>query len=876
MQELPAGTVTLLFSDIEGSTALLSRLGDQYARALSAQRAVLRAAFDECRGRELGTEGDSFFAVFESAGEAVRCCIAAQRALASHDWPCGVQVRVRMGLHSGEPARHEDGYVGLDVHRAARIAAAAHGGQVVLSDATRQLAGSRLPAGVSLRDLGWHWLKDIEAPERIYQLVAAGLEEHFPPLKSLGAQASSPRLPVLTDSFVGRDRELAEVRGLIGTHRLVSLTGPGGCGKTRLATEVARELAGGGEPRDVFFVDAGPLADATLIPDRLARAIGVHPGPGQSAADALSSALADRERIVVLDNLEHLTGAALVVTQILQMLPGLRLLVTSRAPLHCRGERVYPVGQLAVPGPETGPAEPAAAVALFADRAAAANPAFELTPDNAGAVAEICRRLDGLPLAIELAAGRARVLPPASLLTRLDRRLDLLAEVGGDRPPRQQTLRAAIDWSYQLLDGATRQTFRSLAVFRGGWTASAAAVLCNQADEVVLLGQMGTLADASLIEPAGPVAGDQRFRMLESLREFALEQLCQCGEEETCRDRHADYVHGLAVGAAPQLTGRQQIPYLDMLEAERDNIGSALRWLVSTGHERGLRTAALVWRFWHLRAHLEEGRALLEALLEGLAAPPDAAVRADGLTALGSVAYGQLDYASAQQRYEEALAAYTRADADRGVALSHYNLGFTAVFASDTASARRYFGRALAEFENLADQLGQGNALGGLALVDRATGAYEHGQQRATQSLTLLRLSGDEFGATNSLGLLGSITSQMGRVSDAEAMLREALMSHERAGNMSGIVWMLHELAATAVARGQPERAILLTGAAHSLEGELGGGIAVNALHLAERTHAAWEQVDAARAQRAWENGRLMSRQQAVDAALSDPTVAGS
>jgi predicted ATPase/class 3 adenylate cyclase len=872
MQDLPTGTVTLLFSDIEGSTGLLSRLGEQYAEALSAQRALLRAAFAQYRGRELGTEGDSFFVVFESAGEAVRCCATGQRALASHDWPCGVPVRVRMGLHSGEPARHEDGYVGLDVHRAARIAAAAHGGQVVLSDATRHLVGSGLPAGVSLRDLGWHWLKDIEAPERIYQLVVAGLEERFPPLKSLGAQTSLPRLPMLIDSFVGRDRELAEVRGLIDRYRLVTLTGPGGCGKTRLATEVARKLAHGDEPREVFFVDVGPLTDATLIPDRLARAIGVRPGPGQSAADALSSAVADRERVVVLDNLEHLRGAAPLVTEMLQMCPWLRLLVTSRVPLHARGEHVYPVPQLPVPGPEAGPAEPTAAVALFADRAVAADPGFELTADNAAVVAEICRRLDGLPLAIELAAGRVRVLPPASLLARLDRRLDLLTEIGGDRPPRQQTLRAAIDWSYKLLDGATRQTFRALAVFRGGWALSAAAVVCNQADDVALLGVLGTLADASLIEPVGPAAGDQRFRMMESLREFALEQLCACGEEEICRDRHAGYVHGMAAGAASKLTGRQQISYLDKLEADRDNIGSALRWLVATGQiERGLRTAALAWRFWHLRAHLEEGRALLEGLLAGPTALLDIVVRADGLTALGSIAYWQLDYASAQQRFEEALAAYKRAGAETGIALSHYNLGFTAVFAGDNASARRYFDQALAEYESLADQLGRGNALGGLALVDRAVGDYERGQQRATESLTLQRLSGDEFGATNSLGLLGSIISQMGRVSEAEGMFREALISHERAGNMSGIVWMLHELAATAASRGQPERAILLTGAARSLEGELGGGIAVHALRLAQSTHAAWELLDHAQAQHAWNNGRLMSRQQAVDVALSAP-----
>jgi predicted ATPase/class 3 adenylate cyclase len=880
MQEPPAGTLTLLFSDVEGSTALLNRLGEQYGQVLSAQRALLRAAFREHRGRELGTEGDSFFVVFESAGEAVRCCVAAQRALAGYDWPCGEPVRVRMGLHSGEPVRHEDGYIGLDVHRAARIAATAHGGQVVLSAATRHLVGSQLPAGVSLRDLGWHWLKDFEAPERIYQLVAADLEERFPPLKSLGAaQATLPRLPVPADSFIGRDRELAEVGELAGRYRLVTLTGPGGCGKTRLATEVARLMAADGGTREVFFVDAGPLADAALIPDRLARAIGVRPGPGQSAAEALSAALPDREWMAVLDNLEHLAGAAAIVAGLLQMGPQLHLLVTSRAPLHARGEHVYPVPPLPVPGLGAGPPGPAgaaAAVALFADRAAAADPRFEITAENAGVVAEVCRQLDGLPLAIELAAGRARVLPPELLLARLDRRLDLLTETGGDRPSRQQTLRAAIDWSYQLLDEATRQTFRALAVFRGGWSAPAAAVVCDRADDVTLLGQLGTLADASLIEPAGLVAGEQRFRMLESLREFALEQLSRHGEEEMCRERHADFVYALAADAAPHLTGEQQISYLDKLEPDRDNISSALRWLAARGQiERGLQTAALVWRFWHLRAHLEEGRALLEALVTGSAAALDAAVRADGLTALGSIVYWQLNYTYAQQLYEEALAAYTKARVKTGIALSHYNLGFTAVIAGDNASARRHFERALAGYDDLADQLGRGNALAGLALVDRATGDYERGRRRAADGLALQRSSGDDFGATNSLSLLGSITSQMGRVSEAEAMFREALISHERSGNMSGIGWMLHELAATAVTRGQPERAILLSGAARSLEGRLGGGIPVHVLHLAERINTAWDQLDTAQAERARDHGRLMSQQQAIAAALTDPQVSG-
>jgi tetratricopeptide (TPR) repeat protein len=511
-------------------------------------------------------------------------------------------------------------------------------------------------------------------------------------------------------------------------------------------------------------------------------------------------------------------------------------------------------------------------VKLFADRAAAADPAFELTVGNVSVVAEICRRLDGLPLAIELAASRVRVLPPASLLARLDRRLDLLAGSAGDRPARQQTLRAAIDWSYQLLDEPARRAFRSLAVFRGGWSLPAAAVVCGQADEVVLLGELGALVDASLIEPARTAAGQQRFRMLESLREFALEQLTACGEDDECRDRHARYIHGLAAEAAPHLTGPQQIPWLDRLEADRDNISSALRWLLATAQTiRALRAASLLWRFWHLRAHLGEGRALLEALLAGPAAQLDPAARADGLNALGSVAYWQRDYQSARQRFGEALAIYTRAGLANGIAQSRYNLGFTAIFhAGDHAAAREYFGQALAEYDKLGDRLGASNALAGLALVDRVAGDYERGRRRAEQSLTRQRLLGDEFGATNTLGLLGSITSRTGAVTKAESLLRDALTLHERAGNISGILWMLHELAATAAARGQPDKALMLSGAARSLEGELGGGIAIEVLHLTQVVHTAWEQLEPAQAQRAWDNGRTMDRQQAINAALAN------
>jgi predicted ATPase/DNA-binding SARP family transcriptional activator len=695
-----------------------------------------------------------------------------------------------------------------------------------------------------------------------------------PALRPPPGAGSGHRLPVLTDSFVGRGRELSEVGALIKKQRLVSLTGPGGCGKTRLAIEVASRLTVGGEARAVFFVDAAPLPDAALIPDRLVRAMGVRPGPGQSTADALARAVGDRQLIAVVDNLEHLPDAAPVVVDLLRAGPGLRLLATSRAPLHARGEHLYPVPPLALPGPglPASPAAHTAAVELFADRATAADPAFQLTAENLPLVAEICQGLDGLPLAIELAASRARVLPPASLLARLNRRLDLLSGAAGDRPARHQTLRATIDWSYQLLDDTTRTAFRALAVFRGGWNIPAAAVVCDQAEEVALLGRLEALVDASLIEPAAAAGGSQRFRMLESLREFALERLTACGEEQAARARHADFAYRLAIQTAPELTGPQQISCLDKLEADRDNIGSALRWLTATGQaERGLRIAAPLWRFWHLRGHLEEGRGLLEALLTAPDARLQAPVRADGLSALGSVAYWQRDNLLAYRCYKEALALYEQANAMAGIALSQYNLGFTAAFDGDYHAAGRYFTDALAGYENLADQLGASNALAGLAFVDRVTGNYERGQQRAAHSLTQQRLLGEEFGAANTLSLLGSITSQMGHIDKAETMLREALILHDQAGNVSGITWMLRELAGTAASRGQPERAIILSSAAQSLEDQLGGGIPIHVLRITEPVLLARQQLDPARAQQAAYQGGLMTPQQAVAAALSGP-----
>src|SRR5215467_13150976 len=482
MGELPAGTITMLFSDIEGSTVLLNALGDRYGEALSAQRALLRAAFSSFGGREMGTEGDSFFVVFGSARDAVRCCVAAQRALDAHDWPGGAAVRVRMGLHSGEPVRHEEGYIGLDVHRAARIAATAHGGQVVLSEATRLLVGSPLPAGVSLRDLGFHRLKDIEAPERIYQLTAVGLQEQFPPLKSLGPPVPTVGVtpgvhgfPAMLTSFVGRSAELAEVAELLARYRMVTVTGPGGMGKTRLAGEVAQRVADRFAD-GVWLAELAGVADPGLVPAAVAVALGIQHSGGGPALAALAEVLAARQVLLVLDNCEHLIDAvAGLCGTLLPAADDVRVLATSREPARVGGEARYRLPPLGLPEPgQYGPADGSAAVALFADRARQADPHFTMSGETGSAVARLVSRLDGMPLAIELAAARVEALGAGPLLDRLDDQFNLLASTNRLAPARHRSLTATVEWSYQLLSEEEQRVFRRVSVFPGPFTLEAA------------------------------------------------------------------------------------------------------------------------------------------------------------------------------------------------------------------------------------------------------------------------------------------------------------------------------------------------------------------------------------------------------------------
>jgi predicted ATPase/class 3 adenylate cyclase len=879
--ELPAGTVTLLFSDIEESTVLLRRLGERYGEALSAQRALLRAAFGSFGGRELGTEGDSFFVVFASASDAVGCCVAGQRALAGHDWPGGMPVRVRMGLHSGEPALHEGDYIGMDVHRAARIAAAAHGGQAVISDITRQLAGSRLPGDVSLRDLGWHRLKDIEAPERIYQLVAPGLPDRFPPLKSLGAPS---RLPVPMTPLVGREIDLEQVRAaLTGTGvRLVTLTGTGGVGKTRLALAAASSLDEA-FPHGVFFVALAAVRDAEMMWKTIAGTLDVT-GDGP-AADAVTGYLAERRALLVLDNLEQLDGAAGVVAGLLAAAPALVVLATSRRPLHLPGEQELPIPPLQVPG-EAGSVEQVAAcgaVRLFVQQAAMVRPGFAVADGNAADIAAICTRLDGLPLAIELAAARVRLLAPRALLARLGRSLDLAgADVG--QPSRQQTLRNAIAWSYDLLDPGLAGVFRRAGVFAGGCDLDALAAVAAAgpgpeagADPLELA---AGLHEVSLITVTEGSDGEPRVGMLETIREFALERLEQAGDLDDARRRHAEYYAGVAERAGGQLFGPAELAALDRLEAEHDNLRAALAWSLDTrtsgpdgDGERaviGLRLVQALIVFWDRHGHVTEGRRWLQQAIE-LAAEDGGAPLAKVAHGLGVMLVRQGELDAARRLFERSLAIWRDLGDRDHQALELNCLGSTHHYLGDPDTARSLLEDSIA----IAREIGGGRplraALMNLGVVEMGAGNLERATQVLQEALALGRQEGDLQGVAIAQQVLAWVSLRAGRAGEARDQLSGMVDYAVSCGDTEILAAALETSACIAAELGEGLRAARLTGAAEALRQKGGTPVPQPVMAVLERFLAP---ARAAVARQAWDAGlaagRALSQLQAA-ALLASP-----
>jgi len=778
-RELPAGDVTLMFTDVEGSTALLSRLGEQYGEALSAQRMIMRAAIAEGHGLELGTEGDSFFAVFSSAADAVGCCVAAQQGLSCHDWPGGMAVRVRMGLHSGRPTVYEGDYIGMDVHRAARIAATAHGGQVVMSQVTWQLAQAGLAAGLGVRDLGFHRLKDIEAPERIFQLTGPGLRDDFPPLKSLGTQTS---LPVPATPLVGREDDLERLRAVLGQPeaRLVTLTGTGGVGKTRLSLAAAAAL-GQGFAHGVFFIALAAVRDAEVMWKTLAGTLDVSvDGIEVRTSDAVIAYLAERRVLLVLDNLEQLDGAAAVVAALLAAAPGLVLLATSRRPLHVQGEHEFPVPSLEVPhGADVAAVAGSAAARLFALQAGLVRPGFAVTAGNAADIAAICARLDGLPLAIELAASRIKLLTPRALLARLGRSLDLAAAETG-RPLRQQTLRNIVAWSYDLLTPGVAQVFRRMSVFAAGCDLDAlAAVAVTEggdtagADPLELVAE---LQDVSLITVTEGIDGEPRIGMLETIRDYALERLGQDDDLDGARRRHAEHYATLAERVRDQLDGPTQLTALDRLEADHDNLRAALAWSLGTPAAEGagegeravigLRLVQALTLFWYHHGHATEGRRWLQRAMD--------LASADGGAPLAAVTHG---------------------------------LGVLMDTQGEPEAARRLFERSLAIWRELGDRDLQARELNSLGITHHHLGNLEAARPLLEESIAIARDIGNPVRLAAGLTNLGQLESSAGDFERAAQALREALTIDSEQGDLLGMALDRHSLALVSLRAGRPGEA---------------------------------------------------------------------
>ncbi len=654
-------TLTFLFTDIEGSTALLRRLGESdYGRVLADHQALIRAALAAHDGQEVDTQGDAFFAVFSSPTACVTAAIEMQRALQARPWPGGEHVRVRMGVHTGEAATTATGgLVGLHVHRAARVGAIAHGGQVLLSETVAALVRDSLPPGAALRDLGAQRLKDLGRPEQIFQLDAAGLRAGFPPLRSLGNPALPNNLPAQLSAFIGRDREMHEVRTLVESRRLVTLTGAGGSGKTRLALQVGAELLDGSGD-GVWLAELAAVPDGDAVPAAICEALGIGEQPGRAVLDSLLDALAFQFVLIVLDNCEHLIGAcAKTADAILRHCPRVHLLVTSREPLGIGGETLYRVPSLSLPDPDDPAPASGDAVALLAERAREQGVDLAIDEETLPLMVSVCHRLDGLPLAIELAAARLRLLSLAGLRDRLDQRFRLLT--GGSRTAlaRQQTLRATVDWSYSLLNPAEKSLLRLLSVFAESFDLDAVEGVCGGGDIEAFdaADLLGSLVDKSLVvaEPAGDA---RRYRLLETIRQFAAERLVEAGDESgaAAAAAHCRYFLALADAAAPHLEGPEQGRWFARLDADHANLRRAAEYAASDpdGTARVLRCGVALRGYWVARSRCREALGLLLPVLERPGASADPSLFGAALVTVTCIA-PLVDIAPARQYGDQAV-----------------------------------------------------------------------------------------------------------------------------------------------------------------------------------------------------------------------------
>jgi predicted ATPase/class 3 adenylate cyclase len=804
---LPAGTITFLFTDVEGSTRVWLRNRETMGAALARHDDMIESLAAANGGHMVRPrgEGDSRFAVFTSASDAVTAACAIQVALVRERWPLDEPLRVRIAVHTGDVDVQAGDYYGPAVNHCARLRSVAHGGQILVSAVTAALVTEALPKGVQLRDLGVHQLEDLDELERIWQVVQPGVPAEFPTLATPQNRMGSNLSRQLT-SFVGRERELAELQQLLRGVPMLTLTGPGRVGKTRLAQHLAEAVLPE-YPAGVWLVELDPVDNPGLVPAAVAGVVGMREEAGSALQDTLVAALQSRRLLLVLDNCEHLVQAcAELAEMLLRSCPNLRVLATSREPLRVAGETTWRVPSLSVPSSlgdcpmdETVHSE---AGRLFVERAQAALPAFLLTERNAWAVANICRRLDGIPLAIELAAARVRSFGIEQLSSRLDDRFEILVAGARTAPPRQQTLRAALDWSYELLLEPEQHLFERLSIFAGGWTPDAAEAVCGgdgiERPNVPML--LAQLVDRSLAVIEGEADGFTRYFFLDTLRQYARERLTARGGLQNTARRHLEYFLSLAEQAKPAFTGAEQVAWAEHLEREHENLRAALRWAIdSENADLGLRLAGALWRFWWAHGHLSEGRSwLAELLLPARRRGATPAFVAEALNGAGSLAIEQGDSGSAQELLEEGLGLFREWSDRRGMAWSLIGLGVAAQEQGDRGRATTLLEEGLALSRNADDSFAAAWALTALGNTARAQGDYRRAVPLVEEGLRLFRQLGATGASSWALNTLGDLASGVGDYQRATRLLEEALELARKVGGRIGVASAFMSLAAVA------------------------------------------------------------------------------
>jgi len=803
-----SGSLTFLMTDIEGSTKLWELHPDEMRLALLRHEELAYETIESFGGRIVRSkgEGDSLFAVFSKASTAILAASELQLRFQTEAWPESAQLKVRMAIHSGPVDERDGDFFGSTINRCARIRALAYGRQVLVSLASSALARPDLDSRVSLVDLGMHRLKDLQAPEQLFQLTRDGIQREFEPLKSVDSVPNN--LPAQTTSFVGRESELSEMAEAFSRTRLLTIIGSGGCGKTRAALQFAADRLD--EFHDgVWMVELSTLGDPALVEDFVARAIGIGETPGQSTLDALIDYVKGRRCLIILDNCEHLiAGAAELVEHLVPATTDLKFICTSREPLALKGESTYRMPSLKVPAEGNGlPADEAAkfeAIRLFTERATLSDHRFVLTDEIAPSVAEICRRLDGIPLAIELAAARVRVLSPEQISARLDDRFRLLTGGSRDVLPRQQTLRAVIDWGYELLTDAERTLHSRLAIFRGGFQLECAEVVCSDEviDEYEVLELLSRLVDKSLVVADESPGDDKRYRLLESLREYGYEKLVEAGEADRIAQRHLDYFMRLSEQAETELTQPHQAEWMRRMDAERDNFRFATEWVVahmkSTSYsalgESLLRMTGALSRYWFMRGLLKEGRRLLQEALRVTEGHGKTIGWAKSCNGAGILAWRQRDLDDAERWYEASLTAWESLGEKKGIASSLSNLGLLSVDRGQLEQARAFHERGLAIRKEINDKFGLANSYNNLGILCWEMRDIESAKTYYEECVTIRRQLGDRAGMSDTLCNLGLVYSTIGDLEKARSLYLESLESFRQLGNIGSMAYVLMNL----------------------------------------------------------------------------------